>query len=226
MQQIQIYKEMGKEAFEEAETQPVSAIFNRWYKNWTRVVPQEKEHEIMFDHQYDGIRELDNSLPPWWVAMFYVTIIFAGAYMVYYHFTDMGVSSQEAYNIEIKEANAEVKAYLATQANKVDENTVTSLTDNASLSAAKSLYDVHCVACHGALGEGGVGPNFTDNYWIHGGDIKSIFKIIKYGVPEKGMIAWQAQLNPSDMQKLGSYILSMKGTNPPNGKEPQGIEVK
>lgn len=226
MQQIQIYKEMGKEAFEEAETQPFSAIFNRWYKNWTRVVPQEKEHEIMFDHQYDGIRELDNSLPPWWVAMFYVTIIFAGAYMVYYHFTDLGVSSQEAYNIEIKEANAEVKAYLATQANKVDENTAIALMDEASLSAAKSLYGVHCVACHGTMGEGGVGPNFTDNYWIHGGDIKSIFKTIKYGVPEKGMISWQAQLNPSDMQKLGSYILSMKGTNPPNGKEPQGIEVK
>ena len=226
MQQIQIYKEMGKEAFEEAETQPFSAIFNRWYKNWTRVVPQEKEHEIMFDHQYDGIRELDNSLPPWWVAMFYVTIIFAGAYMVYYHFTDMGVSSQEAYNIEIKEANAEVKAYLATQANKVDENTAIALMDEASLSAAKSLYGVHCVACHGTMGEGGVGPNFTDNYWIHGGDIKSIFKTIKYGVPEKGMISWQAQLNPSDMQKLGSYILSMKGTNPSNGKEPQGIEVK
>jgi cytochrome c oxidase cbb3-type subunit 3 len=226
MQQIQIYKEIGKEAFEEAETQPISAIFNRWYKNWTRVVPQEKEHEIMFDHQYDGIRELDNSLPPWWVAMFYVTIIFAGAYMVYYHVADMGVSSQEAYNIEIKEANAEVKAYLATQANKVDENSATVLMDDASLSAAKSLYGVHCVACHGTMGEGGVGPNFTDNYWIHGGDIKSIFKTIKYGVPEKGMISWQAQLNPSDMQKLGSYILSMKGTNPPNGKEPQGIEEK
>lgn len=226
MQQIQIYKEMGKEAFEEAETKPLSAIFNKWYKYWTNVVPQEKEHEIMFDHQYDGIRELDNSLPPWWVAMFYVTIIFAGFYMVYYHVSDMGVSSQEAYNIEIKEANAEVKAYLATQANKVDENTVTVLMDDASLSAAKSLYGVHCVACHGAMGEGGVGPNFTDNYWIHGGDIKSIFKTIKYGVPEKGMISWQAQLNPSDMQKLGSYIISLKGTNPPNAKEPQGIEEK
>ena len=209
MQQIQIYKEMGKEAFEEAETQPFSAIFNRWYKNWTRVVPQEKEHEIMFDHQYDGIRELDNSLPPWWVAMFYVTIIFAGAYMVYYHFTDMGVSSQEAYNIEIKEANAEVKAYLATQANKVDENTAIALMDEASLSAAKSLYGVHCVACHGTMGEGGVGPNFTDNYWIHGGDIKSIFKTIKYGVPEKGMISWQAQFNQSDMQKLACTHLSL-----------------
>lgn len=226
MQQIQIYKEIGKEAYEEAETQPISAIFNRWYKNWTRVVPLEKEHEIMFDHHYDGIRELDNSLPPWWVAMFYVTIIFAGVYMVYYHVADMGVSSQEAYNIEIKEANAGVKAYLATQANKVDENSATVLMDDASLSAAKSLYGVHCVACHGTMGEGGVGPNFTDNYWIHGGDIKSIFKTIKYGVPEKGMISWQAQLNPSDMQKLGSYILSMKGTNPPNSKEPQGIEVK
>jgi cytochrome c oxidase cbb3-type subunit 3 len=226
MQQIQIYREMGKEAFNEAEKQPFSAIIQRWYKNWTRVVPQEKEHEIMFDHQYDGIRELDNSLPPWWVAMFYVTILFAGVYMVYYHVADIGVSSQEAYQMEIKEANAEVKAYLATQANKVDENTVTVLIDEASLSAAKSLYGVHCVACHGALGEGGVGPNFTDHYWIHGGDIKSIFKTIKYGVPEKGMISWQAQLNPSDMQKLGSYILSLKDTNPPNGKEPQGIEEK
>jgi cytochrome c oxidase cbb3-type subunit 3 len=226
MQQIQIYKELGKEAFEEAEAQPISSIIQRWYKYWTRVVPQEKEHEIMFNHQYDGIRELDNRLPPWWVAMFYVTILFAGVYMVYYHVADIGVSSQEAYTMEIMEANAAVKAYLTTQANKVDETTATVLTDDASLSAAKTLYGVHCIACHGALGEGGVGPNFTDNYWIHGGDIKSIFKTIKYGVPEKGMISWQNQLNPSDMQKLGSYILSLKGTNPPNGKEPQGIEEK
>jgi cytochrome c oxidase cbb3-type subunit 3 len=226
MQQIQIYKEIGKDAFEESETQPVSAIINRWYKKWTNVVPQEKEHEIMFNHQYDGIRELDNSLPPWWMAMFYVTILFAGVYMVYYHVADIGISSQEEYTMEIKEANAEVKSYLSTLANKVDENTVTQLKDEASLSAAKSLFSVHCVACHGALGEGGIGPNFTDNYWIYGGDIKNIFKTIKYGAPEKGMISWQAQLNPSDMQKLGSYIQSLKGTNPPNGKDPQGIEEK
>ena len=224
MQQIQIYKEMGKEAFKEAETKPFSAIINKWYKNWTKVVPQEKEQEIMFDHQYDGIKELDNSLPPWWVAMFYVTIIFAGIYMIYYHVADIGISSQEAYKMEVKEANAEIKVYLAKQANKVDENTVTELKDEASLSAAKSLYGVHCVACHGAMGEGGVGPNFTDKFWIHGGDIKNIFMTIKYGVPEKGMISWQAQLNPTDMQKLGSYIISLKGTNPPNAKEPQGIE--
>jgi cytochrome c oxidase cbb3-type subunit 3 len=226
MQQIQIYKELGKEAFEEAETKPLSAIINRWYQKWTQFVPKEKEHEILFDHHYDGIRELDNSLPPWWVAMFYVTIIFAGVYLIYYHVADIGISSQEAYKIEIKEANAAVKAYLAKQADLVDEHTVTQLTDEVSLSAAKTLYGIHCVACHGSLGEGGVGPNLTDNYWIHGGDIKNIFKVIKYGVPEKGMISWQAQLNPSDMQKLGSFIVTLKGTNPPNAKEPQGIEVK
>jgi uracil phosphoribosyltransferase len=140
MQQIQIYKEIGKDAFEESETQPVSAIINRWYKKWTNVVPQEKEHEIMFNHQYDGIRELDNSLPPWWMAMFYVTILFAGVYMVYYHVADIGISSQEEYTMEIKEANAEVKSYLSTLANKVDENTVAML-DAAGIEAGKKVIN-------------------------------------------------------------------------------------
>ena len=76
--------------------------------------------------------------------------------------------------------------------------------------------------CHGQKGEGLVGPNFADEYWIHGGGIKNVFKVIKYGVPDKGMIAWQAQLKPADMQKVGSYILTLQGTNPPNPKAPQG----
>ncbi len=223
MQQIRIYQEQGFEAYEKVVAkQSQQSFWQRMYKQWTNVVPVEREKEIMFDHEYDGIRELDNSLPPWWVAMFYITIAFAGVYMVYYHFAGIGPSSSEEYTAQMDVAKKEVAAYLAKQANLVDETTVAALTDETSLSAGKSIYTASCAACHGQLGEGGVGPNMTDDYWIHGGSIKDIFKTIKYGVPEKGMISWQSQLRPTDMQRVSSYILTLRGTNPPNAKEAQG----
>ena len=96
------------------------------------------------------------------------------------------------------------------------------LASESDLASGKKIYTMHCVACHGTLGEGGVGPNFADEYWIHGGSIKDLFKVIKYGVPEKGMISWQTQLRPREMQEVSSYILQFQGTNPPNAKAPQG----
>ncbi|MBK8703836.1 MAG: c-type cytochrome [Saprospiraceae bacterium] len=223
MQQMRIYQEQGFEAYEKVVAQQSQESFwKRMYKQWTNVVPVEREKEIMFDHDFDGIRELDNSLPPWWVAMFYITIAFAGVYMVYYHFAGVGPSSKEEYTAQMDVAKKEVAAYLAKQANLVDENTVAVLTDETSLSAGKSIFIASCAACHGQLGEGGVGPNMTDDYWINGGGIKNVFKTIKYGVPEKGMISWQSQLRPNDMQRVASYILTLRGTNPPNQKEAQG----
>jgi cytochrome c oxidase cbb3-type subunit III len=223
VQQIRIYQEEGLESFlEEVKKQPTESWLRRFYKKITNVVPVEKEKDIMFDHEYDGIRELDNSLPPWWVAMFYVSIAFAVVYMTYYHFAGIGPSSKDEYQQQVEKAEEQTQAFLAKQANLVDENTVEAIMDEQSVSIGKSIYDIHCVACHGSLGEGGVGPNFADKYWIHGGDIKDLFKTIKYGVPEKGMISWQTQLRPVEMQQVASYILTLEGTNPPNGKAPEG----
>ncbi len=226
VQQIKIYQEQGLEAYlEEVKKVPSESFWQRMYKRWTNVVPVEREKDILFDHEYDGIRELDNSLPPWWTAMFVVTIAFAAIYMTYYHFAGIGPSSKEEYEMEVKKAEEAVQAFLARQANQVDENTVTALDDEQSIALGKTIWDAHCVACHGAQGEGGVGPNMTDEYWLHGNTINDIFKTIKYGVPEKGMISWQSQLRPADMQRVASYILTLQGTNPPNPKAPEGVKI-
>lgn len=191
-------------------------------KYWEDAVPLEREGEITFHHAYDGIRELDNRLPPWWVNMFILTVIWAVGYMYYYHWGGNGPSSSEEYKMEVETAKKEIAVALAGKANAVDESNVVALTDASAVGEGELIYKNVCAACHGQKGEGTVGPNLTDEYWLHGGGIKNIFKTVKYGVPEKGMISWQAQLKPSDMQKVSSYILTLKGTNPPNPKAPQG----
>ena len=192
-------------------------------KYWENPVPREKEGDITLDHNYDGIRELDNHLPPWWVNMFILTIIWAVGYMWFYHWGGTGLNQDDEYKTEVAEAKKEIAIALAGKANSVDEASVTALTDSGALGEGELTFKSLCAACHGQKGEGLVGPNFTDEYWIHGGGIKNVFKTIKYGVPDKGMIAWAAQLKPADMQKVASYILTLKGTNPPNPKAPQGV---
>lgn len=186
--------------------------------SFTAAVPLEKEHEILLDHDYDGIKELDNQLPPWWVALFYLTLAFGAIYWWYYHVRGDGNIQEQEYLTELIEAEAQMKL----MANKVDENSVKLLSEPERIKSGEGIFQKNCVACHGKLGEGGVGPNLTDAYWLHGGDIQSIFKTIKYGVPTKGMIPWQAQLSPLQIQEVASYINTFKGTHPPNGKEPQG----
>lgn len=221
-QKIQLIQEHGEAGLEKAGMLQKETFWQRQMKRWTKAVPVEREHDVMLDHNYDGIRELDNSLPPWWVAMFYVTILFAGVYMTYYHFTDYGASSTEQYEMEMEQAEEAKKAYLASQANLVDESNAEMITAEDQLAIGEASFIAKCAACHGQLGEGGVGPNLTDQYWLHGGDIKDVFKTIKYGVPEKGMIAWQAQMGPAEMLQVASFIKTLEDTNPPNAKEPQG----
>lgn len=199
----------------------------------TKAVPVEKEAAIQFEHEYDGIRELDNVLPPWWVWMFYTTIIFSVVYLIHYHispikalekigFVGPCVGQEELYKMEMEQAEKEKQAYLAQMANKVNEENVTALTDENEIKQGKEVYMTNCVTCHGKEAQGGAGPNLTDDYWLHGGGIKNIFKTIKYGVPEKGMIAWESQLSPKQIQQVASFILTLRGTNPPGAKEPQG----
>lgn len=182
----------------------------------------EKEADILLDHNYDGIQELDNNLPPWWKYGFYLTIVFAFVYIVHYHFSNTGKLQLAEYEEEVAQGKAAVEEYRKKAANLVDENNVTVLTDAASLDAGKTIYLDNCAACHGRAGEGGVGPNLTDAYWVHSGGIKDIFKSIKYGWPEKGMKSWQQDLGAIQIHEVSSYIKSLVGTNPPNAKAQQG----
>ena len=188
----------------------------------TDAVPVEREAEVMTDHEYDGIKELDNNLPPWWVWGFAFTVFWGIYYLMDYHVLKTSPLSGEEYAIEMANAKASIDAYLATAADLVDENTVVALTDEAGLAAGNKIFQANCAACHMADGGGSVGPNLTDAYWKHGGSINDVFKVIKNGVVEKGMISWKEQLSPSQMQQVASYILSLQGTTPANPKAPEG----
>jgi cytochrome c oxidase cbb3-type subunit III len=196
-------------------------VFN-WWSKMNKFRPAHEEVQIDLGHSYDGIRELDNRLPPWWLYGFYVTIIFAGIYLWRYHISHSAPSSQEEYQIAMVKAEEQKEAYLKKAAANIDENTVKLLTQAADIQAGKTAFESICAACHGKSGEGMVGPNLTDEYWLHGGSVKDIFKTIKYGVPEKGMKSWKEDFSPKQLAQLSSYIKSLKGTNPPNAKEKQG----
>ena len=195
-----------------------------WRRFWNRLndsVPLAREAEVATDHEYDGIRELDNRLPPWWLYGFYFTILFAVVYLFRFFFLDMPTQEEE-YQADMQKAREEAKVYLASLDNLIDENSVTLSTETSELNAGKAVFESSCAVCHAADGGGGVGPNLTDKYWLHGGDMPSIFKTIKYGVPAKGMIAWESQLSPKKMQQVASYIYLMEGTTPANPKDAQG----
>lgn len=185
-------------------------------------VAVEDEADILQDHNYDGIQELDNNLPPWWKYGFYLTIVFAGIYLINYHVLKTGDLQGAEYTKEMAQAAADIAEFQKNSALSVDENTVTVLSDKESLSKGQEIYMNNCLACHGKFGEGQVGPNFTDDYWIHGGKINDIFKTIKYGFPDKGMKSWKEDLSPMQISCVASYIKSLRGTNPANQKEKQG----
>lgn len=181
--------------------------------------PIEEEQALLLEHNYDGIRELDNNLPPWWKYMFYATIIFSVVYMGYYHVSN-GPSSAQEYEQEVRQAQLALAASSGQATVNVDN--VKLLSDAASLAKGKDIYDKNCASCHGMKGEGMVGPNLTDDYWIHGGSIQQIFVVLVEGVLVKGMPSWRAQFSSQDLEAVGSYVKSLHGTNPPNAKEPQG----
>jgi cytochrome c oxidase cbb3-type subunit 3 len=191
-------------------------------KSLTDVVPIEEEESILLDHDYDGIKELDNNLPPWWKYGFYLTIVTGVIYLLHFHVFKTGDLQGKEYDNAIAQAKIEVDEFMKTSANNVDENTVKVLTEASDITTGKDLFIANCVACHGKGGEGTVGPNLTDEYWIHGGSIQDLFKTLKYGWVEKGMKSWKDDLSPIQMAQVSSYIRTLKGTNPPNPKAPQG----
>ncbi len=195
-----------------------------WFKEkWAAMnfKPIEEEYKIDTGHSYDGIRELDNVIPPWFTTAFLLTILFAAGYIYRYHIAKAAPMQVEEFTNAMAMAELEHDEYLKTQASSIDENNVEVLT-GAELDAGKKTFVMLCAACHKTDGGGLVGPNLTDEYWIHGGSMKDIFKTVKYGYPDKGMISWKEQLSPLQMAQVCSYILALKGTNPPDCKEKQG----
>ena len=168
------------------------------------------------NHDYDGIRELDNDLPPWWKYGFILSIIMGIIYFWVYA-SGTAANAHEEYIAEVTEAKIAQDAYLTKMANSINEENVT-LADAKGLLNGKTLFEKKCRTCHGALGEGLSGPNLTDDHWLHGGDLKSVFKTIKYGVTAKGMLAWKEQMSPLEMQEVASYVLSFTAPTHPMPK--------
>ncbi len=191
-----------------------------FWDRFNQTVAIEKEQDIMLDHSYDGIQELDNSLPPWWKYGFYLTIIVSIFYLYYYHIGN-GPTQLDELAMEMKEGEAQKAKYLSLSANNIDENTV-KMSDDAGIAAGKTLFETNCAACHAKDGGGTVGPNLTDVYWLHGGSLSDVFKSIKYGWPDKGMKSWKDDFSPKQIADIASFIETLKGTKPAVAKEPQG----
>lgn len=186
-------------------------------------VPVEKEETILLDHNYDGIRELDNHLPPWWKWLFYATIVWGAVYLFTYHITGTFPLQQAELDAEIAQADEQARARKSAVAGPViDETNVEVSVDPAALADGKATFQSICASCHRPDGGGDIGPNLTDAYWKHGGDIKSIFKVVSKGVQGTNMVAWGASMSPENIRNVSSYLLTLQGTNPPNGKKPEG----
>jgi cytochrome c oxidase cbb3-type subunit 3 len=184
--------------------------------------PISEERDIELDHNYDGIKELDNKLPPWWLYSFYASIVFAFGYMIYYHVLD-GENQTMEFESEMMAAKIAVEEYKKNAPDLIDAESVTLLTEASDLEAGATIYQNNCMACHAADGGGGIGPNLTDEHWILGGGIKNVFHTVSEGGRAgKGMVAWKSILKPTEIQQVSSYILSLQGSAPANPKEAEG----
>jgi len=194
------------------------SFFDSLLKKLTKATPIEEESSVKLDHDFDGIQELNNPLPPWWTAGFVITILLSVFYIFYY--TVQGKDSQyDEYNREMANAKAQVEQFKK-EHHIVDANTVTLLTDKKALAEGKEIFLKNCAACHVADGGGLVGPNLTDDAWLYGCDIKDVFKVVTKGT-SKGMPPWKA-LGADKVQKVSSYVLSLQGTKPAKPKAAEG----
>lgn len=190
-------------------------------KLFTKAVPVEKEADVMLDHDYDGIRELDNALPPWWKYGFYITIGVAFVYLVNFHVLGIGLNPTQEYNAEMEKARIAREIYDANNKDRIDENNVP-LADADGIKTGQRLFETNCIACHLKDGGGSVGPNLTDDYWLHKGSLNDIYHTIKNGYPDKGMQSWSSTFSPKEISYLASFVKSLKGTKPAVPKAQQG----
>lgn len=213
-------EKMGSDGVSAAESDKL--WFKGLMRKLTKTKPIEEEEDILMDHAYDGIRELDNDLPPWWLYGFYITILFAAIYLSYYHIFD-GDTQKVEFEKALAQAEKDIEEYKKTAKGLIDASTVELMTEQSDLDAGKRIYEVNCMVCHLADGGGSIGPNFTDDYWILGGGISNVFNTVSEGGRDgKGMIAWKNSLSPEEIAQVSSYVLSFQGTTPAVGKDPEG----
>jgi len=196
-----------------------------WQKLWEKsndFKSMDQEEKLLLDHNYDGIRELDNHLPPWWTGLLYATVVFGIVYFVLYHMTETFPLPEEEFKTEVASFALLSKSMETKNGPVITEENVTVTTDAEALADGKQTFMSSCSPCHRPDGGGSVGPNLTDNYWIHGGDVKNIFHTIAKGVLSKGMVSWEGQLNPEKIRNVACYILTLGGSNPADPKAPQG----
>jgi cytochrome c oxidase cbb3-type subunit 3 len=211
---------------QQEEDSSISFTEKEWYKNLvkklTKSEPLENEGTLLLDHDYDGIKELDNNLPPWWVYLFYGCIVFAAVYLVRYEILD-GDNQEMEFKKEMAQAQIDIEEYKKTAPDLMDEKTVTLLTEPGELAKGKTIFETNCAACHRPDGGGQIGPNLTDDHWILGGGIKNIFHtLVNGGRDGKGMVSWKGTLKPKEMQLVASYVISLHGSNPKDPKAPDG----
>ncbi|GIM50498.1 cbb3-type cytochrome c oxidase N-terminal domain-containing protein [Capnocytophaga stomatis] len=198
------------------------SLWKRFYASMVNQVPIERESEIILEHEHDGIKELDNTLPTWWVYLFYATIVFMVVYLIRFEVIK-DYNQVEEYDRDVAQAKIEIAEYRKNNPNLLNADNVKLLTDASDIEAGKKIFQMNCVACHAMDGGGGIGPNLTDDYWILGGSINKIFNTISEGGRDgKGMVAWKASLKPEEIAQVASYIKTLKGTTPANPKAAEG----
>ena len=224
---LRLKNKYQKEANVRAGRLPRQSGFSKWWsdldkKYFTKAASLEKEADVLLDHDYDGIKELDNALPPWWKWGFYFTVVVAIIYVFRFHVTGSGPTPLQEYDNEMRIAAAKMDEFKKNSKEAFNEKTVT-LADAKGIEEGKKIFLGTCFPCHGASGEGNaVGPNLTDEYWLHGGSLGDVFKTVTNGVPDKGMQPWGKTFSPTDIKNISSFILSLQGTKPANAKAPQG----
>lgn len=182
--------------------------------------------EFVQGHEFDGIRELANNPPPWLTILFIITVIFAYGYLFRYHYFKSKPLQAEEYQMELAKfemMNAEpVEELVAEEGEELSEEERAERQREADLAAGSNIFKNYCAVCHLAQGQGSTGPNLTDEYWLHGGSYEDIVNVVTNGVIEKGMIPWKNQISERQIRQVSLFVESLRGTNPPNPKEPQG----
>jgi cytochrome c oxidase cbb3-type subunit 3 len=185
------------------------------------------KNEPLLNHEYDGIRELDYPLPAWWLATFFVTIIFSSLYWLHYEVSEAGPSLSEELKVAMDEIRGLQQKAEQTAPSVTEEALAAFIQDTAAIEAGKAEYIAKCAACHGLEGGGMIGPNLTDNHWKNSdGTLVGIHKTLVVGVPEKGMPAWKGLISDETIKHVTAYVATLKGTNPPNAKAPEGTLVE
>lgn len=216
---------LNKKAKEKGEVR--LSFYEQFKERWItgKLKPVDKQQDMMLDHDYDGIREMDYGMPPWLRYIFIGTFLFALFYVPAYLIFDIIPDQETEYQAELDKAAMLAEARVEAGIIAITAETAELDTDEAVLENGNKLYQINCAVCHAKDGGGGVGPNLTDEYWLHGSDIAGVFTTISEGVPAKGMIPWKGNLSPKEIQDVSNFVLSLVGTTPATAKEPEG-EIK